>query len=166
MKQRVKMQSLVVVFSYLYNSEALCKNTAAISGKASRAGDTLACRTCDGEGGVSLSAKADARIGGRVLNEYRGLNRSCKTGEVVDVLGVHMCGVAEAVLCLNGKVDSLVNISYSYDRKNGHHKLVLNERMLKLGLADDAAHVVANVDTKLCKNYLSVSAYAVSAYGF
>ena len=137
------MQSLVVVFSYLYNSEALCKNTAAISGKASRAGDTFAGRTCDGEGGVSLSAKADARIGGRVLNEDGGLDSSCESGEVVDVLGVHMRGMTEAVLCLNGKVDSLVDILYSYDRKNGHHKLVLYEGMVKIRFANNATNLTA-----------------------
>ena len=95
---------------FLYNSEAFCKNAATISGKASRTGDTLAGRSCDGEGSVTLATESDTCIGGSVLDEYRSLNSSCESGEVVDVLRVHMRRVTEAVLCLNCKVDSLVNI--------------------------------------------------------
>ena len=112
---------------------------------------------------MSLTAKSYTCIGGRVLYEYSSLNSSCESGEVVDVLRVHMSSMAEAVLSLDRKVDSLVDILYSNDGKNGHHKLVLNEGMLKLGLADNASYLVAYVNAELSKDYLSVSAYALAA---
>ena len=76
-----------------------------------------------------------------------------------------MCRVTVAVLCLYGKVDSLVNILNSYDRKNRHHKLVLYEGVIKVGLADDSADVVTNAHADLCKKHLGISANAVAAYG-
>ena len=74
-----------------------------------------------------------------------------------------MCRVTVAVLCLYGKVDRLVNILDSYDRKNGHHKLVLNEGMLKVCFTDNTSYLVAYVDTELCKDDLCITAYAVTA---
>ena len=168
MPKALKIQALelvCIVLSCLDNAEAFAHYATAVSGKASCAGKSLSGGACDGEGGVTLATKADAGIGGSVFNEDRGLDRSCKAGEVVDVLRVHMCRVTVAVLCLYGKVDSLVNILDSYDRKNGHHKLVLYEGVIKAGLTDDSADVVTNAYTDLCKENLSVSTNAITAYG-
>ena len=74
-----------------------------------------------------------------------------------------MSGVAVAVLCLNGKLNSLVDIINSYNRKNGHHKLFLYEIVVKVGLADDAAHVRTNLNAYHLKNNRRVSAHALTA---
>ena len=89
MPKALKIQALelvCIVLSCLDNSEAFAHNATAVSGKASCAGETLSCGAGNSEGGVALTAKADARIGGGVFNEDRGFNRSCKAGEVVDIL--------------------------------------------------------------------------------
>ena len=82
------------------DAEAIRHNATATTREAARAGDTLAGRTCDGEGGVTLAAKADTRIRGSVLDEDGGLNRLGEAGQVVNVLGMHVSGVAVAVLSL------------------------------------------------------------------
>ena len=89
MPKALKIQALelvCIVLSCLDNSEAFAHYATAVSGKASCAGKSLTGRSCDGEGGVTLAAKADAGIGGSALNEYRGLDCSCKASEVVDIL--------------------------------------------------------------------------------
>ena len=89
MPKALKIQALelvCIVLSCLDNAEAFAHYATAVSGKASCAGKSLTGRSCDGEGGVTLATKADAGIGGSVLNEDRSLNRSCEASEVVDVL--------------------------------------------------------------------------------
>ena len=84
------------------DAEAVRHDAAAAAGEAARAGDTLAGRTCDGEGGVTLAAEADAGIRRSIFDEYGGFDCLRKAGQVVDVLGVHMSGVTVAMLSLYG----------------------------------------------------------------
>ena len=59
----------------LDDPEVINHHATAQTGKGLGGGDTLARGACDGEGGVTLAAKADARVGGRVLDEDGGLLR-------------------------------------------------------------------------------------------
>ena len=125
-------------------------------------GDTLSGGARNGEGGVTLAAKADARIGGSVLDEDGGLNSLCEAGEVVDVLGVHVGGVTVAMLGLASQINGLVNVLDTDDTQNGHHQLLLHEEMLEGNLCDGAADLGAHVDADLGENDVSVTAYAVA----
>ena len=72
MPKALKIQALElvwIVLSCLDNTEAFAHYAPAVSGKASCAGETLSCGAGDSEGGVALTAKANARIGGGVLTK-------------------------------------------------------------------------------------------------
>ena len=148
----------------LYYSEILRKHASATAGKGAGGGDALAGRSCDGEGRMTLAAKAYTCIGGGVLYEYGSLNRPCKASEIVDILGMHMSRVAVAMLRLDRKVDSLVNILDSHDRKYRHHQFVLNEGVIKIRLAYNTANLASHLNAYLFKNNSRVSAYAVAVY--
>ena len=75
-----------------------------------------------------------------------------------------MRGVSIAVLCLDCKINCLVDIFYADDRQNRHHKLVLNEIVVKIGLADDATDVLSNVYAYLCEKYVSITANTVTVF--
>ena len=101
------------------DSEVIRHHATAQAGEGLGRGDTLAGGACDGEGGVTLAAKADTCIGGGVLDEDGGLHGLRKAGEVVDVLGVHVGGVTVAVLSLASQLDGLVNVLDTDDTQNG-----------------------------------------------
>ena len=140
----------------------VCHDAAAESGKASCGSDTFTGRTCDGEGGVTFAAKSDARIRGRVLDENGGLNSLCKSGKVVDVLGVHVRRVTVAMLCLDRQINCFVDVLDTNDAEDGHHQLFLNEGMVEINLCNSAADLGTDVDTDLCEDDASVTAYAVT----
>ena len=77
-----------------------------------------------------------------------------------------MCRMTVAVLCLNGKTDSLVNISNSYNRKNWHHKLVLNKIVVKVCFTDYAANFVTNRNADFFEKNAGISTNTVTVNDF
>ena len=71
-----------------------------------------------------------------------------------------------AMLSLNGKIYCLIDILDSDNRKNRHHKLVLNEIVIKIGFANNATDFIAYCYADFFKQYLSISANAVAINNF
>ena len=87
--------------------EAIGHNAATLTGEAAGRGNALTGRTGDSEGSVPFAAKADTGIGRGILDKDRGFNSAGKTAEVINVLGMHMGGVAVTVRNDELAIDSL-----------------------------------------------------------
>ncbi len=112
---------------------------------------------------MSFAAKANPCIRGRVLDEDGRFHRTRETGEMVDILRVHMRRVSVAVFRFHRQIDCLIDVVYSYNGKNRHHKLVLYEGVFEIRFANDTTHVLAYVYADFCKQDFRVSAYAITA---
>ena len=113
---------------------------------------------------MTFAAEADSCIGGSVLYEDGSLYSLCECGETVYVLTVHMRGMSVTVLSFNRKFDSLVDILNADDGENGHHKLMLNEIVGEVGLADDTSDLLADVYADLSEDNVCITSYAMTAY--
>ena len=112
---------------------------------------------------MSFAAEADTCIGRRVLYENRRFHRSCKTGEMIDILRVHVRRVTIAVLCLYRQIDRFVDIAYANNGKNGHHQFVLYEGMIEIRFTNDTTNIGTHFHADLFQKYRRVTTYTVTA---
>ena len=84
---------------------------------------------------------------------------------MIDVLGVHVCGVAVAVLSLDSKLNRLIDVVHTNDGKDGHHQLLLHEEVVKARFTNNATDLRTYRNTDLSEKHGCVSSDAIARDG-